>query len=81
MDGVISMYKNFGYLTDGRRVNTKDMVLLEMAIEGVMYRYYGMDHPIHPIAENAITIEDELESENEQETDEESEDVNGNDTD
>lgn len=55
MEHLIHCIKGFGFLADGSRVNGKDLVLVELAIESILYRYYGIEHPLHETVEQLIS--------------------------
>lgn len=59
MDQTFNAIKNFGFMHDGRRVNTKDIVMLEQSIGSILYRYYGLEHPLHSVVEDMISIPSE----------------------
>lgn len=58
MENVIGMLTSYGALRDSTRISTFDMMLLENAIQGLLYRYYQIPHPIHEIADEAFQIDD-----------------------
>jgi hypothetical protein len=58
MEVTMQTINNCGYLSDGRRVNTKDLMLLELAIESILHRYQGLDHPLHETVEGLIQIQE-----------------------
>lgn len=63
MDQVNQIMQQFGAMVDPKRINVKDMMLIESAIQGALYRYYGLTHPIHDVVEDIQELEDELEDE------------------
>jgi hypothetical protein len=65
MEQTIACIKQFGALSDGGRCKTQDFILLENAIQAIIYRYYNLEHPLHPITDDMFVIEDE-ESEDEE---------------
>lgn len=63
MEHSLNCMKQFGFLMDGRRVQTQDVVMLEQAIGALMYRYYGLEHPLHEVNDNVIKIAGEEDEE------------------
>ncbi len=66
---LFANFKAFGFFQDGNsRVNVKDILLVEQAIESILFRYYGLDHQMHGVVEGMffVTDEDELEDESDE---------------
>lgn len=65
--------KSFGFFQDthGGRVEPKDILLIEQAIQAVLFRYYGLEHAMHGVTEEIFDVtedEEEIQQELELET-------------
>lgn len=69
MDHLFNMTASLGFLTDNRRVNSKELILIEQLVQSMLYRYHGLEHEFDELANNVITIEDEDDEEIEEEVD------------
>lgn len=58
---TISCLRQFGIFQDPGRVTQKDVILLEQSIQSLIYRYYGILHPIHDIVDQLISTDDDSE--------------------
>lgn len=65
MDHLFNMTASLGFLTDNRRVNSKELILIEQLVQSMLYRYHGLEHEFDELANNVITIEDEDEDDEE----------------
>ena len=50
--------RNHGFLSDPQRVNHKDMVMVEQAVQAVLYRNFDLPHPMYEVNEKIITLTD-----------------------
>lgn len=62
LEQTITCLRGFGFLLDSNRVHDKDVALVELALESMLYRYHGMQHKMHEIVETMIGLEDEDEA-------------------
>lgn len=59
MENAMGMLTTYGIIADNNRVDTRDIIMLETAIQSMIYRYYGIEHPLHEVTEEVIKIEEE----------------------
>lgn len=59
MENIVAFLTSYGVLNDHSRVDTRDMIMLENAIQASLYRYYGIDHPLHEVTDDVFQFEDE----------------------
>ena len=63
IENVVAFLTSYGVLNDHRRVDTRDMIMLEKAIQAALYRYYGIEHPLHEVTDEVFQFEDSEEGE------------------
>ena len=59
VEQTISCMRQFGALNDGNRCKTQDFLMLENAVAAILYRYYNLEHALHPISDDIFIMEDE----------------------
>lgn len=68
----ISMEQFMGWLTyygifaESDKFNPKDILMIENAIAGALYRYYGLDHPMHEVTDDVIKFINECDDNGEE---------------
>ena len=62
-DAALSVVNNYGLRIKSDDIFIKDAVFLEEAIKAFVYRFKRIEHPMHDIIDNIITISDEMEQE------------------
>ena len=62
-DAALSVVNNYGLRIKSDDIFIKDAVFLEEAIKAFVYRFKRVEHPMHDIIDNIITISDEMEQE------------------
>lgn len=63
LDAVSGIFTTYGIISKGSVDSIKDIVFLEEALKAVTYRYRNLEHNLHPIIDQVITITPELEKE------------------
>lgn len=66
VEQLLANLRSFGVFADPDRIYYKDFGLVEQSIAGLLYRYYGLEHPAHDVAEQVISVESEQEEETEE---------------
>lgn len=59
MEQLTGMLTSYGIFVDSGKVNVKDMIMIENAIAAALYRYYGLEHPLHEVTEEVFSFEKE----------------------
>jgi hypothetical protein len=62
-DSALTVVHNYGLRIKSDDIFIKDAVFLEEAIKAFVYRFKRLDHPMHEVIDNIITISDEMEKE------------------
>lgn len=57
MEHLLNCISSFGFFMDESRIETKDLVMLEQAIQALLYRYYNLEHQMHDVTEQIIDLE------------------------
>lgn len=72
MENVVAFLTSYGVLNDHSRVDTRDMIMLENALQAALYRYHGIEHPLHEVTDDVFQFEGDENDETEEENSEES---------
>jgi len=62
-ESALSIINNYGLRIKSDDIFIKDAVFLEEAIKAFVYRFKRLEHPMHEVIDNIITISDEMEKE------------------
>lgn len=57
MEQFVSMCSTYGIFSDPNRFDHRDLIMVENAIQGSLYRHYGLEHPIHEVTEDVFDFE------------------------
>lgn len=57
MEQLCGMLTNYGIFADSGKINIKDMIMIENSIAAALYRYYGLEHPLHEVTEEVFKVE------------------------
>jgi hypothetical protein len=60
LEQICGWLGSYGIFTDSGKINSKDIVMLGMAIEAALYRYYGLEHALHEVTEEVVELTDEV---------------------
>lgn len=63
LDAVGGILNSFGIVSNGSADSIKDIVFLEETLKALTYRYKNLEHNLHPIIDQVITISPEIEKE------------------
>ena len=61
LEAASGIFASYGIASKGDVYSIKDIVFLEEALKAMTYRYKNLDHNLHPIIDQVITISPELE--------------------
>lgn len=59
MDAVTAVVASFGFNGAVTQESIKDIVFIEEALKAFTYRFKGLEHSLHPIIDQTITITDD----------------------
>lgn len=60
IDAIISVLNSYGFVARTDADSIKDIVFLEETLKALTYRYKKLDHPLHDIIDQSITLSDEV---------------------
>lgn len=55
IENIKSIYFSTGII-DNERLDGRDLMMIEQSIQASLYRYYGLEHPLHEIIETTFDI-------------------------
>jgi len=61
MEQFMGWLTSYGIFSRSEKFNAKDIIMIENAVAGALYRYYGISHPIHEMVDEVIKMGDEAE--------------------
>lgn len=61
LDAVAGILSSYGIMSNGSPESIKDIVFLEESLKALTYRYKHLDHSLHSVIEQAISISPEIE--------------------
>lgn len=59
MENFMGLLIPYGILVDNNRVDNRDFIMIEQAIQAALYRFYGMEHPLHEVSEEVFSYSEE----------------------
>ena len=59
VEHLFNCIEGFGFFSNSKRIDPKEIILLENIIQAMLYRYYGLEHPFQNLASEVITMADE----------------------
>jgi hypothetical protein len=59
MDAVTAVVASFGFNGNVTQESIKDIVFIEEALKAFTYRFKGLEHSLHPIIDQTISITDD----------------------
>lgn len=59
MEQIEVIFGNYGIDITSTRLDIRDTVMLSQVIEGIGCRFYGIEHPIHRLIEDGISLHNE----------------------
>lgn len=62
LEHVYNVLRSMGFLLNEERVEEKDLAMLELVLESIMFRHHGFEHKLHAVTEHIISINDEDDS-------------------
>lgn len=59
MEQAMGFLTGYGILREMHKVDGRDLIMLENAIQAILYRYYGLEHPLHEVTEEVFEFNTE----------------------
>lgn len=66
VESLLGLFTTCGIILDSSRIDPRDLIHVENAIKGLLYRYYRIEHPIHEVTEEVFRFEGLEEDEEEE---------------
>jgi len=70
LEHMFNCLNSAGFFTHNRKVDAREIVLIEQALQCMLYKYYGLDHPFDGMAADIIKLDGDEELEEEVVSDE-----------
>jgi len=61
LDAIVAVLAGYGFMVSNDVTSIKDIVFIEESLKAFTYRYKKLDHALHPIIEQTITVNDHVE--------------------
>lgn len=58
MEQLTGWLTSYGIFVDSGKATIQDLIMIENAITAALYRYYGIDHPLHEVTDDVIKFEE-----------------------
>lgn len=62
-ENIVGMLTPYGILANSNKTDIRDIIMIEQAVASALYRYYGLEHPLHDVTDEVIELPGEEDEE------------------